>query len=66
MSQDLKVMRFGPGVDTKFSHGFDTSTESVKMTKHLQYHTPLFRVQVESLCCTLSIQIKERTVKRSR
>ena len=56
MSHDLKVMRFGPEVDTQFSHRSDTSIENVKMTKHLQKHTPLFRVQVDSLCCTLSIQ----------
>ena len=65
LSHDSMVMRVGPGVDTQFSHGSDTSTERFKMTKPLHKNLPLFLVQVDSLCCTLSIQIKERTVKMS-
>ena len=42
------------------------STERVKMTKLLQQHSPFVRVQVDSMFCTMSIQIKERTTKRSK
>ena len=42
------------------------STECVKMTRLLQLHSSVFRVQVDSLCCALSIQIEECTVKRSK
>ena len=56
-------MRFGPGVDTQFSHGSDTSTECAKMTK--QKHSPLFRVQLDNLFCALFIQIKGYKVKTS-
>ena len=63
LSHDFKVMRFRPGVDYQCLHEPGMSIECVKLTKLLQKHPPLFRVQVDSLCCMLSIQIKERTVK---
>ena len=59
-------MLFGPGVDTQFSHGSGTSTERVKITKLYEIHSSVFRVQFDSLCCLLSIQIMERTVKTSK
>ena len=33
---DYKVVRFGPGVNTQFSHDSGTSIERVKITKLLQ------------------------------
>ena len=36
LQRDSKVMWLGPWVDTHFSHGSGTSTESMKMTKLLQ------------------------------
>ena len=57
------VVRFGPGVDTQFSH------ESGKMCEDdniLQEHSPWVMVQVDSLFCTMSIQIKEHSAKRSK
>ena len=60
------MMLFGPGVDTQFSHGFVTSTERVKITNLYEKHSSVFRVQCDPLCCLLSIQIKERTVKTSK
>ena len=65
-SCDSKVILLGPGVDNKFSHGSCTSIECVKMTKLLQLHSPMFTVQVCSLYCALYIQIKQRTVRRSK
>ena len=65
LSQYYKVVCFGPGVDTQFSHESGKTTECVKMTIFLQQHSPLVRVQVDSLFCTMSIQIKEHTAKRS-
>ena len=32
----------------------------------LQEHSPLVRVQVDSLFCTMSIRIKEHTVKKTK
>ena len=32
----VAMIRFGPGVDTQFSHGPGTATERVMMTKLLQ------------------------------
>ena len=57
-------MRFAPGVDTRFSHESSKSTECVKIELFLQEHSPLIRVQVDRLFCTMSIQIKEHTAKR--
>ena len=64
LSRDSKVMRFEPEVDIQFSLGSSTSTEYVKMTELLKLHSPLVRVQVHSVCCALSIQIKERPVTK--
>ena len=36
----------------------------VKMTFFLQEHSPLVMFQVDSLFCTMSIQIKEHTAKK--
>ena len=58
----FEVPRFGPGVDTQFSHESVNSTECVKIELFLQEHSPLTRVQVDSLFCT-SIQIKGHTTK---
>ena len=66
LSHESSVMRFGPEVDNQFSHGSGTSTERVKITKLHQYHSSVLRGQVDSLCCSLSIQRNERTVKRSK
>ena len=49
LSHDYKIMRFGPGVDTQFSHESGKSTECVKIELFLKEHSPLIRVQVESL-----------------
>ena len=64
LSHDYKVVRFGPGVDTQFSHESGKSTECVKIELFLQERSPLIRVQVDNLFCTMSIQIKEHTAKR--
>ena len=64
LSHDYKVVRFGPGIDTQFSHESGKSTECVKKELFLQKSSPLVRVQVDSLFCTISIQIKEHTAKR--
>ena len=64
LSHDYKVVCFGQGVDTQFSHESGMSTECVKIELFLQEHFPLIRVQVDSLFCTMSIQIKEHTAKR--
>ena len=63
LSHDYKVVRFGPWVDTQFSHESGKSTECVKIELFLQEHSPLVRVQVDSLFCTMAIQIKEHTAK---
>ena len=64
LSHDYKVVRYGSGVDTQFSHESGKSTECVKIELFLQEHSPLIRVQVESLFFTMSIQIKVHTAKR--
>ena len=64
LSHDYEVVRFGPRVDTQFSHESRKSTECVIIELFLQEHFPLIRVQVDSLFCTMSIQIKEQTAKR--
>ena len=66
LSHDSFVVRFGSGVDTQFSHGSGTSTERVKMTKFYSNIHPFSGFKLTVLCCTLSIQIKERTVKMSK